>query len=402
VKATLLFDLDDTLLVNNIDTFLPAYLRILSQVLSPYNDPERIVKQLLVATREMIKNQRPDCTLKQVFENNFYPALGLKIEELKPVLDRFYNEAFPTLKSLTSPRPEAVGVVKEALQRGYKIAIATNPLFPRTAILQRLSWAGLDPEEYPFDLIASFEGFHFAKPNPAYFAEIMGYLGWPDGPVIMVGDNLENDIKPARRMGWPAFWITKSGSAPLVGEETPSMTGNLDQVFSWLDKQDPETMEPEYNQPAAMLPSLRATPAVLQTVCFGLTTQEWNNRPVPEEWCPTEILCHMRDVDREVNLARIKKVLTETNPFISGKDTDPWANERKYICQNGPEALQKFITARLELLSLLQDLPPESWQRRARHAILGPTSLAELVSIIAAHDRLHIQQMNQDLLQLSP
>ncbi len=401
MTTTLLFDLDDTLLVNNIDTFLPAYLKILSQALLPFGDPERIVKQLLTATREMIKNQLPDCTLKQVFESHFYPALGLKIEEIKPVLDKFYAEAFPTLKSLTSPRPEAVGVVREALQRGYKVGIATNPLFPRTAILQRLSWAGLDPDEFPFDQIASYEGFHFAKPNPAFYTELMGYLGWPDGPVIMIGDKRENDIRPARRMGWPAFWIASADAALPVEDEAPSAYGDLGDIYAWLDKQDPETLKPKSDQPAALLPTLRATPAVMQTACFGLTTQKWDTRPVPEEWCPTEILCHLRDVDREVNIARIKKVLTETNPFISGRDTDPWASERKYICQNGPEALQNFTIARMELLSLLKDLPPESWQRRARHAILGPTNLEELVSIIAAHDRLHIQQMTQDLKLLS-
>ena len=72
--------------------------------------------------------------------------------------------------------------------------IATNPLFPRTAIYQRLEWAGLPPDKYPFSLIPSYETFHFAKPNPTYFAEFLTISGWPDGPMIMVGNDLEHDI----------------------------------------------------------------------------------------------------------------------------------------------------------------------------------------------------------------
>ena len=48
-----------------------------------------------------------------------------------------------------------------AFSRGYRIAIATDPLFPRKATYHRLRWAGFDPER--FELISSFEHFHFTK-----------------------------------------------------------------------------------------------------------------------------------------------------------------------------------------------------------------------------------------------
>ena len=108
-------------------------------------------------------------------------------------------------------------------------------------------------------------------------------------------------------------------------------------------------------------------------------------------------VCHLRDVDQEVNLARIRRVLQENDPFLSGKDTDPWADERNYICQDGPQALHEFTAARLKLLDLLEAASPQDWERTARHAILGPTPLQELVGIIAEHDRLHIRQVTQDL-----
>jgi HAD superfamily hydrolase (TIGR01549 family) len=398
VSLTLLLDLDDTLLHNHIDEFLPAYLKLLSAELAPYAPPEAMVAQLLSATRKMAANQRPDCTLKQIFEAAFYPPLGLTPEDLQEVIQRFYEERFPSLQSLTRRKPEAVDLAQVAFERGYRVAVATNPLFPRRAVEHRLAWAGLPVEQYPFELISSYETFHFGKPSPAYYAELLGRLNWPEGGILMVGDDWKRDIQGASQLGLATYWLS-NGVATAEGGQAPSGRGELGQVLDWIDSLPDAALEPEYNFPSAMLATLRATPAVLDTLCGELAEETWGASPHPDEWCPTEILCHLRDVDREVNLARIPRVLHENDPFISGKDTDPWADERKYICQDGPQALHEFSVARMKLLDLLEAAAPEDWERTARHAILGPTTLQELVRIIAEHDRLHVRQVTQDLFQ---
>jgi hypothetical protein len=73
-------------------------------------------------------------------------------------------------------------------------------------------------------------------------------------------------------------------------------------------------------------------------------------------------------------------------------DTDRWAEERNYIQQDGRSALHRFMYDRIKLLSLLEGLTPAEWQRPARHAIFGPTTLQELVGFIVGHDRLHVRQ----------
>jgi hypothetical protein len=50
----------------------------------------------------------------------------------------------------------------------------------------------------------------------------------------------------------------------------------------------------------------------------------------------------------------------------------------------------------------LMTLADKDWQRPARHAIFGPTRLQELVSIIAAHDRVHMGQVYELLKQVAP
>jgi hypothetical protein len=85
--------------------------------------------------------------------------------------------------------------------------------------------------------------------------------------------------------------------------------------------------------------------------------------------------------------------MAENDAFIPGQDTDPWAEERQYIKQDGPAAFRDFVTARMKLLGTLRSLSREGWDRRARHTIFGPTRLQELVGFMAEHDRTHIRQM---------
>ncbi len=393
MTLTLLLDLDDTLLENPVSSFLSAYLTALSGQLSPYADPQQVISSLLASTRQMIDNQRPDCTLKDVFDTTFYPSLGLVENDLIEVLDQFYKQVYPGLKKYTNTNPDAIHFVEESIKNGHQVAIATNPLFPYTAIVQRLEWAGLSPENYPFAIIPSFETFHFTKPNPAYLAEILALLGWPENAAVMIGDSLENDISCADSLGIPSFLI--SDIHPVENETSnQAESGDFSRLQQWLLQNDGH-FETEFHKPTALLAILRATPAALNSLCNQLHIDAWTARPKPEEWCQTEVLCHLRDVEVEVNLPRLNKLIQDADPFLPGIDSDPWAKERGYINQDGPLALQGFINSRIQTLQLLDGLLTEDWDRPARHAIFGPTSLLELVNIMAGHDQLHIRQLHQ-------
>ena len=54
--------------------------------------------------------------------------------------------------------------------------------------------------------------------------------------------------------------------------------------------------------------------------------------------------------------------------------------------------MKEFNDARREKLDLLKNIAKEDWERKARHAIFGPTNFLEVISFIADHDRMHIQQ----------
>jgi FMN phosphatase YigB (HAD superfamily) len=397
MTLTLLLDLDGTLLDNDMDTFVEGYLKAFGNHIHQILDPGIFVAELLSATKKMVLNRLPDQTLEEVFDAAFYPAIKHKKEDLRSIIDTFYREVFPSLNLLTKAKPEAVKLVEEAFERGYRVCIATNPLFPLTAIQQRLEWAGLSAKEYPFHLVSSYESFHFAKPNPAYYSEFLAVIGQPDGPVFMVGNDPIRDIAAAKQAGLATFWLDDGVLTAPQELKSILKSATLQDLLPWLDSVASETISPDYSTADAILANLIGTAAALDTLSRRMPRSLWINKPNPQEWSLVEVICHLRDVETEVNLPRIRKLLQESNPFIPGKDTDPWASERQYILQDCMDALSSFISARLELLSVLENLSPGDWQRPARHAILGPTKIQELVGIIASHDRLHIQQAHQIL-----
>jgi FMN phosphatase YigB (HAD superfamily) len=85
------------------------------------------------------------------------------------------------------------------------VVIATNPIFPETAIRQRMEWAGIS--DFPFKLITSYEVMHSAKPNSSYYMEILEHIGRSPDECIMVGDDWGNDIVPATKVGLQVFWV---------------------------------------------------------------------------------------------------------------------------------------------------------------------------------------------------
>jgi HAD superfamily hydrolase (TIGR01549 family) len=391
VTLTLLIDLDNTLLGNSMATFIPAYLAALEQALSPYTDPSIVSSVLLAATEKMIRNNSPKRTLKEAFDPAFYPSLGISAEGVKDLLVQFYREKFPALEKLSQKRPEAIALIETALRRGWKIAIATNPIFPRAAILHRLNWAGIPDDKLKFSIIPSYESFHFAKPNPAFFAELLGRIGWPRQATVMVGDDPHNDIQGAQFMGIHTFWVSNNKTYP-DGMSPPNAFGRLEEIIPWLDSLPEEELLPNYDSPTAIMGTMRGIPSALLGLTSNLTQEAWKKRQVADEWSLTEIACHLRDVENEINLARLKKIISEDNPFIPGVDSDAWALTRDYRSQDGLEALNSFVSTRIETLEILSNLAPADWKRPVQHAIFGPTNLAEIVSFMGGHDRLHVRQ----------
>ena len=136
----ILFDLDGTLLPMDYDEFSKGYFHLLSKVVAPYGyEKEPFLSAMMQGVASMVKNngEVPNCDR---FWETFSGLLDPEIYNLIPVFDDFYETDFNKTASLTQPNPLAKEAVRIAGEKAEAVVLATNPLFPISAVTSRLSW----------------------------------------------------------------------------------------------------------------------------------------------------------------------------------------------------------------------------------------------------------------------
>ncbi|HSR46360.1 MAG TPA: DinB family protein [Anaerolineales bacterium] len=378
----LLVDLDDTLLENDVSRFLPAYLGLLTKDLSAFGPPDRVVGAVQRGTEAMLANADPAVTLLEAFFRGFTEVSGGPTAPVAEAIRRFYAESYPSLSRLTRPMVGAGDLLKEAAGRGMTIAVATNPLMTRHAVEQRLEWAGVPPSSFPYAVITTVEQFHFAKPRPAYYAEVLARLGCLPTEAVMIGNDPGEDLGPAASLGARGFLV-----GPTQHPEWPS--GDLLQARTWLQALADHPGEAD-SRPAALVARLEGQLAGLLGVIQGVDPAGLSRIAAPGALSPLEVICHLRDVDREVNLPRLERILLEDDPFLSAVDTDKWIVERGYLGEDPAAAVAGLVETRKLVIARLRDLNETEWSRTARHALLGPITLAGWIAVVTEHDLRHV------------
>lgn len=127
----------------------------------------------------------------------------------------------------------------------------------------------------------------------------------------------------------------------------------------------------------------------------GQRDLDWSRQPSEDEWSLAEVMCHLRDVEREVHQVRFRLLIAEDNVFLTGVSADEWADERGYCFEDGRKAMRSFLNAREETIALLEPLGADTWKRQGRHAFFGQTSMHELLYIVVRHDQIHWQQITE-------
>jgi hypothetical protein len=205
----------------------------------------------------------------------------------------------------------------------------------------------------------------------------------------MVGNDAERDLIPAQRLGLKTFFIDGDSASGLGFE---AGRGRLADLRPWLESVNITTLEPSFKTREAILAIMVSTPAVLRSLSASLEDAGWRKEPSHDDWALNQIVCHLRDTEREIHQIQLSLMIEREGAFIPRPDSGVWANEREYLNVDGSAALTDFALARIDNLKTLRALDDQIWSRSARHAIFGPTNLLEVTSFMADHDRLHVQQ----------
>ena len=231
IKA-ILFDLDKTLLEIDLDKFVSEYLNLLAQsVATLHISPKKFISKIFKASRAVERNNGHIIN-EEVYAKAFFPLEGYSREEVEPLFNDFYKNDFHKLKQYAKRKPEAREVVQKAFNKGYDVVIATMPILPRSAIEQRLEWAGI--ADFPYRLITTIENSYATKSlvHLRYYEQILDRIGYSAENCLMVGDEERDMI--CKLLGMHTFLIEGNSKKWYNSVPEPTYRGSLEDLKALL------------------------------------------------------------------------------------------------------------------------------------------------------------------------
>lgn len=228
-----LFDLDGTLLPMDMDEFTTGYFKFLAKKAAPAGyEPEKLIKTIWGGVKAMVMNSS-DKTNEEAFWEFFVSVYGEDAIKDRVIFDEFYASDFICAKDFTGYNPKAKESVDKIKEAGYKVVLATNPIFPATATVQRVNWAGLDVSD--FETYTTYENCTSCKPNPEYYLELLNRLSMKPEECLMVGNDVDEDMEAGLKAGMHVFLITDCIINKADRDITKYPHGSFDDLLNYLN-----------------------------------------------------------------------------------------------------------------------------------------------------------------------
>ncbi|MBR2861185.1 MAG: HAD family hydrolase [Clostridia bacterium] len=205
--TTVMFDLDGTLLPMNQDYFIETYFETVVNFVSTERryDKKELYFAMWAGIKEIMNNNFGARPNDQVFWEQMANRLGERILSDKDCFEKYYATKYQELQRICGFNQHASRTVKMVRQAGANCVLATNPFFPQTAIDARLSWAGVELDD--FIHVTTYDKSSFCKPDPDYYREILSVIGAKPEECIMVGNDASDDLA-AEQAGIKTFILT--------------------------------------------------------------------------------------------------------------------------------------------------------------------------------------------------
>lgn len=139
---------------------------------------------------------------------------------------------------------------------------------------------------------------------------------------------------------------------------------------------------------------LRDTPGTAARAVATLTPEELRVPEAAGRWSIAYVLRHLADTD-VVWGWRMRLILAQDRPTITGFDQDLWAERLDYANADPNESLETFAVLRRDNMRLLEHATPDDLRRVGVHAERGEESAGYLVRLYAGHDLMHLAQIER-------
>lgn len=136
---------------------------------------------------------------------------------------------------------------------------------------------------------------------------------------------------------------------------------------------------------------LEELPVALTELAGSMSEVQLRASEAPGKWSAAELLAHLADSEL-VWAYRLRTVLAEADPVVTGFDQDRWAEKLGYR-DRAPEVSLKEITfLRRMNLRLVRSLTEDDLERSGRHGERGRESVRHMIRLYAGHDLVHRRQ----------
>jgi hypothetical protein len=139
---------------------------------------------------------------------------------------------------------------------------------------------------------------------------------------------------------------------------------------------------------------LRQTPDAVKRLVDAVPAPILTTPEAPGKWSMREVVAHLADSEL-VGGFRLRMVLSHDRPRIIGYDQDLWSDRLRYHEVDIRDALEQFAVLRRRNMRLWQNLSPEDLARVGVHSERGEESLEHMRRLYAAHDLLHLRQLER-------
>ena len=126
----------------------------------------------------------------------------------------------------------------------------------------------------------------------------------------------------------------------------------------------------------------------------GLSRSALSTPERPGKWSIAAVLQHVADSELVWGY-RLRKVLSEDRPTLTGFDQDRWSDRLRYAEADRDHTLAVFDVLRAANLRLLDNASASDLSRFGVHAERGEESVSRMVRLYAGHDLVHRRQVER-------
>ncbi|HPG38105.1 MAG TPA: HAD family hydrolase [bacterium] len=226
----ILFDLDGTLVENDMHRFVTEYFQTLGPRIKQICPDKDYIKLILQANQAMLTAGRSVDCLLDLFLREFTRLTGILEHQALAIFNAYYENEYKNLQ-VVKPVPLAYESIQTALQLTDNVVIATLPIFPQPAIRQRLEWGKIN--DFSYKLVTGCDIMHTSKPHVDYFLEIAEIINCDPKRCLMIGNDYIDDMA-AVECGMTTFLLNTFPLNRDKGKHTPDYTGDMQELNNFF------------------------------------------------------------------------------------------------------------------------------------------------------------------------